>query len=50
MIAAAAGLLLALVYPELGRGALRVSAHHSFSAEFDSTKQVTLACEVVMME
>jgi hypothetical protein len=28
----------------------RVSAHHSFSAEFDSAKQVTLAGEVVMME
>lgn len=27
-----------------------ISAHHSFSAEFDSTKQVTLAGEVVMME
>jgi hypothetical protein len=27
-----------------------VSAHHSFSAEFDATKQVTLAGEVVMME
>ena len=25
-------------------------AHHSFSAEFDATKQVTLAGEVVMME
>ena len=50
MIAAAAGLLLALAYPELGRGARLLSAHHSFSAEFDSTKQVTLAGEVVMME
>ena len=49
-IAAAAGLMVALVYPELGRGALPVSAHHSFSAEFDATKQVTLAGEVVMME
>ena len=27
-----------------------VSAHHSFSAEFDSNKSVTLAGEVVMME
>jgi hypothetical protein len=27
-----------------------ISAHHSFSAEFDATKQVTLAGEVVMME
>jgi hypothetical protein len=26
------------------------AAHHSFSAEFDSQKQVTLAGEVVMME
>ena len=42
MIAAAAGLAMALALP--------VSAHHSFSAEFDSTKQVTLAGEVVMME
>jgi hypothetical protein len=38
----AAGLLVALVLP--------VSAHHSFSAEFDSNKAVTLAGEVVMME
>ena len=30
--------------------ALSVSAHHSFSAEFDSTKQVTLEGKVVMME
>jgi hypothetical protein len=42
MAAAAAGLLVALVLP--------VAAHHSFSAEFDSTKQVTLAGEVAMME
>jgi uncharacterized protein DUF6152 len=42
MEVAAAALLTALVPP--------VSAHHSFSAEFDSTKSVTLAGEVVMME
>jgi hypothetical protein len=39
---AAAGLVMSLTLP--------VSAHHSFSAEFDATKQVTLAGEVVMME
>jgi hypothetical protein len=39
---AAAALLVALTVP--------VSAHHSFSAEFDSTKQVTLDGQVVMME
>ena len=41
-VLATAGLLMAVVLP--------VSAHHSFSAEFDSTKSVTLAGEVVMME
>jgi hypothetical protein len=40
--AAAAVLLLALAQP--------LPAHHSFSAEFDSTRQVTLDGEVVMME
>ena len=39
---AAASLVMSLTLP--------VSAHHSFSAEFDATKQVTLAGEVVMME
>jgi hypothetical protein len=41
-LAAATGLLVALALP--------VSAHHSFSAEFDSSKLVTLDGEVVMME
>jgi hypothetical protein len=41
-IAAAAVLLLAVVRP--------LAAHHSFSAEFDATKSVTLEGEVVMME
>jgi hypothetical protein len=40
--AAAAILMVTLTGP--------ASAHHSFSAEFDSTKQVTLEGEVVMME
>ena len=34
----------------LGAAALPVSAHHSFSAEFDATKQVTLEGNVVQME
>jgi hypothetical protein len=37
-----ASLLIAAVLP--------VAAHHSFSAEFDSTKQVTLEGKVVQME
>jgi hypothetical protein len=41
-VALTAALLMSLVLP--------VSAHHSFSAEFDSTRQVTLDGEVVMME
>ena len=39
---ASAGLLVAAALP--------VAAHHSFSAEFDSTKQVTLVGKVVQME
>jgi hypothetical protein len=41
-LVASAGLLMAAALP--------ISAHHSFSAEFDSTKQVTLEGKVVMME
>ncbi len=42
MVAAATYSVLALALP--------AAAHHSFSAEFDATKQVTLAGEVAMME
>jgi hypothetical protein len=41
-VVAGAGLMMA--------AALSVSAHHSFSAEFDQSKQVTLEGKVVMME
>jgi len=41
-LVASAGLLVAAALP--------VAAHHSFSAEFDSTKQVTLVGKVVQME
>ena len=41
-ILAAAGLLVALALP--------LAAHHSFSAELDQKKQVTLEGKVVMME
>lgn len=37
-----AGMLMAVVLP--------LAAHHSFSAEFDATKQVTLEGKVVAME
>jgi uncharacterized protein DUF6152 len=41
-VIASAGMLMA--------AALSLSAHHSFSAEFDQSKQVTLEGKVVMME
>jgi Family of unknown function (DUF6152) len=41
-VVASAGMLMTAALP--------VSAHHSFSAEFDQTKQVTLEGKVVMME
>ncbi len=41
-VALGAGLVLAAALP--------VAAHHSFSAEFDATKQVTLEGTVVQME
>jgi len=41
-VLASAGTLIAVALP--------VAAHHSFSAEFDSTKQVTLEGKVVQME
>jgi hypothetical protein len=41
-VVASAGLLVAAALP--------VAAHHSFSAEFDSTRQVTLVGKVVQME
>ena len=41
-VVASAGMLLA--------AAVSVSAHHSFSAEFDQNRQVTLEGKVVMME
>ena len=43
---AAVRLALALVVTLV----LPLAAHHSFSAEFDSTKQVTITGEVAMME
>jgi hypothetical protein len=41
-VVASAGMLMAAALP--------VAAHHSFSAEFDATKQVTLDGKVVQME
>jgi hypothetical protein len=41
-VVVSAGVLLAAALP--------VAAHHSFSAEFDATKQVTLEGKVVQME
>jgi hypothetical protein len=41
-VAVSAGLLMAAALP--------LAAHHSFSAEFDATKQVTLEGKVVEME
>ena len=41
-VVASAGILVAAALP--------VAAHHSFSAEFDSTKEVTLVGKVVQME
>ena len=41
-VLAGAGMLIAAALP--------VAAHHSFSAEFDSSKQVTLEGKVVQME
>ena len=41
-VVASAGVLLAAALP--------VAAHHSFSAEFDGTKQITLEGTVVQME
>ena len=41
-VVASAGMLIATALP--------VAAHHSFSAEFDQRKQVTLEGKVVMME
>jgi hypothetical protein len=43
-------MISAVVAALLASGESTAAAHHSFSAEFDSQKQVTLAGEVVMME